>query len=576
MRNVRSLLAITAVSLVAVGCLKEQQPAAQQPQAPVAQPPVAEAPVEQPAPATPPAEEQAPQAPPAETGMAQPGAEQQQAQPPIAQSTHDLVIDALLCGLPPGPMALTMGGGQAEPGAGQPAGEGATGTAGAPGGARCDSLAPNVSATDFRGLDENAIRAVRDQIERRASEERLDDTMRMHLLALYDRGIAAEREALAGEKVGDRYAVMGAQRTAKQRPHAKATGREGNAAGAGIRQQQQQAGRGAGMGQRTPAIEPTDVAALASHDRLRDLLQFARTSDAGALGTEAEGLAWVLGSDRFVQVEALPPRLKVFAAEPLFDALLGVPTPPQAQTEDVTKVTPAVWSQYLETAARTVGMGAPQSPTGELDDNPYLDESANAKHAAKAQEHAQNRPHAQHHRGHRGAIGGGQGAAHPARPGAGAGATGATHPIRRGPAGQSARDQENMREILTAVSQRMEALSRRMPASDLRIALDTYATELQSSQIGVGGGPQAPTRPHRGGGGGGTMGPGGGGTMAPGGGTMGPGGGTMGPGGTEPTPGTMQPQEPQQHPGGTGYPSGAQPGTPSPLAPPAGNPNPNR
>lgn len=540
MRNVRALLAISAVSLMAVGCLKEQKPAAPPPQVPVAQPPVAELPP--PEQTAPPAEQQPPTAPPAETGMAQPGQEQPQAQAPITQSTHDLVLDALLCGLPPGPMGMSMGGGPSPSGAGpQP---GATDQESMPGQpspeqqgaataeARCGSLAPNVSASDFRQLDETAVRAVRDQIERRASEERLDDTMRMHLLALYDRGIAAEREALAGEKIGDQYAVAGAQRTAGQRPRTQVTGREGRAMGAGLRQQQ--------------AVPQADLAALSSHDRLRDLLQFARTSDAGALGSEAEGLAWVLGADRFVQVEVLPPRLKPFAAEPLFDALLGVPTPPQAQGLDVTKMTPAIWSQYLETAARTVGMGAPPGPTGAVDHDPY--DASFAKRAPKQS--------AQHGRGvHRrgqGAIGGGQGQA--AQPGA-------ARPVRRGPAGQAARDQQNMREILTAVSQRMEALSRRMPASDLRIALDNYATELQSSQIGVGGGPHpGMMRPHHGGGGG-TMGPG-----------MQPPGGTMGPGTMQPSPSPMQPQGPQQQPGGSGYPSGAQPGTPSPLAPPAGNP----
>lgn len=58
-----------------------------------------------------------------------------------------------------------------------------------------------------------------------------------------------------------------------------------------------------------------------------------------------------------------------------------------------------------------------------------------------------------------------------------------------GPA-MSPEEQKNMQEIVSVISQRMEALSRRMPASDLRMTLDSYAAELRTQPMGIGGGPR--------------------------------------------------------------------------------------
>src|SRR5690606_6031531 len=103
-------------------------------------------------------------------------------------------------------------------------------------------------------------------------------------------------------------------------------------------------------------IEPSDLASLSARDSLNDLLLFARASGSGALATEAEALAWVLATDRFLQVESLAPPLRVFASEPLFESMLGVPTPQQAQALEVNRVTRQVWNQYLETAVQAAEM----------------------------------------------------------------------------------------------------------------------------------------------------------------------------------------------------------------------------
>lgn len=423
MRNLSCCLAITALALTAAGCHKEHKQAAHHPQPPQAEhPPVAQAPPEQP---------MAPQMPPSEAHPpAHPGMAQQHPGPQVMRTTHDLVVDALVCGLPPGSMAAMVGPRGGGPSM-SPSGAGMNMEA------RCNALAPNVSAADFSQLDEMSVRAVRDAIERRAAEERLDDTARMQMLALYDRGIEAEREAMQAMQIGDRFSLasQAAQPSGppERRMHAQ--------------------------------IEPADLGTLSARDRLGDLLLFARASGSGALATEAEGLAWVLAADRFLQVVSLPPPIRVFAAEPLFESMLGVPTPQQAQNLDINRVTKQVWTQYLETAARAVEMmPGPQQPSGQ---NMRPSSMERSQREAKAHV-APQRP--------RGPVGGGrgqQGAAGPA---------------------MSAEEQQNMQKVVSLVSQRMEALSRRMPASDLRMTLDSYAAELRQ-QPSIGGGPRQQSQP---------------------------------------------------------------------------------
>lgn len=420
MRNSRCFLATTVLGLTLVACQQEQKHAVRHPQTPMLeQPPVAQAPPEE----QPMAPRPPPEARPSRPGMAQqPG---MQHGPQAMRTTHDLMIDALVCALPTGSMAAMVGpragGPSMSPGQGEASME-----------QRCQALAPNVSAQDFANLDELSVRAVRDAIEQRAASERLDDAARMAMLALYDRGIEAEREAKQAMQIADRYSIVGAMPTAQ--PSAPPARR--------IHAQ----------------IEPNDLNALSARDRLGDLLLFARASGSGPLATEAEGLAWVLATDRFLQVETLAPPLRVYAAEPLFESMLGVPTPQQAQALDASRVTRQVWMQYLETAAKAAEM----MPSGQQSMRRQPPSSQ-----GQAQAMPQGRQQAQPPRG------GG-------RP---------SENMPGGPA-MSPQEQQEMSRIVSLISQRMEALSRRMPASDLRMTLDSYAAELRSQPMGVGGGPR--------------------------------------------------------------------------------------
>jgi len=414
MRNLRCCLAVTALALSVTSCQKEPKPVRYPTAPPQDYSPMEEMPDEQPMEQMPPEQARPSERP----GRMQPG-------PRVMRTTHDLVVDALVCGLPPasiGAMVGPRGGGPS-----MSSGEGRMSMQ-----ARCNALAPNLSAEQFSQLDHASVTEVREAIERRAVEERLDDVARMQMLGLFDRGIEAEREAMEALQVGDRFSIVGAMPTTSSAPPSRRIHAE---------------------------IEPSDLATLSARDSLNDLLLFARASGSGALATEAEALAWVLATDRFLQTESLAPPLRVFAAEPLFESMLGVPTPQQAQSLDANRVTRQVWNQYLETAVQAV----------EMMPSPGRAQQQQPQGMAPTPEQA--RPMSPMMRP-RGPIGGGRDEAMPG-----------------GPA-MSQEEQEKMKRIVDRVSQRMDALSRRMPASDLRMTLDSYAAELRSLPIGIGGGPE--------------------------------------------------------------------------------------
>ena len=119
-----------------------------------------------------------------------------------------------------------------EHGSQQPGTRGASGPA-AGEEKRCAAIAQlaAVAPTDLQRADEGAVKAVRDVIEKRAEFERLDDTMKMQVLALFDKGEAAAREAVQARVIADRYAMAGAQRT--ERRTGGSAPRRGQAEGAG-------------------------------------------------------------------------------------------------------------------------------------------------------------------------------------------------------------------------------------------------------------------------------------------------------------------------------------------------------
>lgn len=411
MRNLRCCFALTALALSLASCQKERSvryPMAPPPEAP----PMEQMPEEAMEPSMPPE-----QARPSDRPGMQPG-------PRVMRTTHDLVIDALVCGLPPASIGAMVG-----PRGGGPSMQGQGGMSLQ---ARCQSLAPNVTAEQFAQLDHASVMEVREAIERRAAEERLDDIARMQMLGLFDRGIEAEREALEALAVGDRYSVVGAMPTTSDAPPARRIHGE---------------------------IEPSDLATLSARDSLDELLLFARASGSGALAAEAEALAWILATDRFLQVESLAPPLRVFAAEPLFEGMLGVPTPQQAQSFDINRVNRQVWDQYLETAVKAAEM-MPR-PGRQQQQQPGM-----------APEQA--RPMSPPMMRSRPPIGGGRMEGMPGGP------------------LMSQEEERKIKMIVDRVSERMEGLSRRMPASDLRMTLDSYAAELRTLPLGIGGGPEQP------------------------------------------------------------------------------------
>src|SRR5262249_45562601 len=92
------------------------------------------------------------------------------------------------------------------------------------------------------------------------------------------------------------------------------------------------------------------------HTALSDLYQYGRNLGATEGGTQAQALAWVIGANRFMQVNVAPPAAKSLAAEPLFAGLLNVPPPAPAAG----RMAPA-WNEYLAATARSV---AATSSTG--------------------------------------------------------------------------------------------------------------------------------------------------------------------------------------------------------------------
>jgi hypothetical protein len=88
---------------------------------------------------------------------------------------------------------------------------------------------------------------------------------------------------------------------------------------------------------------------IRAHTALSDLYQYGRNLGATEGGTQAQALAWVIGANRFMAVEQVPPPAKSLVAEPLFSALLNVPAPAPVAGRMVPS-----YNEYLAAAARSV------------------------------------------------------------------------------------------------------------------------------------------------------------------------------------------------------------------------------
>jgi hypothetical protein len=88
-----------------------------------------------------------------------------------------------------------------------------------------------------------------------------------------------------------------------------------------------------------------------AHHELAKLYDFGRKLGTTETAIEAQSLAWIIGVERFLTIENLPPQLRPTVAEPFFAAILNVTPPAQGRAE-------LTWSEYLAAAARSTGAAA--------------------------------------------------------------------------------------------------------------------------------------------------------------------------------------------------------------------------
>jgi hypothetical protein len=218
----------------------------------------------------------------------------------------------------------SMGGGSSDmPSSGSMAG---------PNSDKCQTTAKaaNVQPAALYKGDPAALDSVRKAIDSRLSAEGASSDAANNSLALYDKGVAAAKEARTAHDTLELTAQAAQQmRTRAGSAGAPKSGAQHGPAPAGI------------AGQTADQIR--------AHAALSDLYQYGRSLGATESGTQAQALAWVIGANRFMDVSMVPPPAKSLVAEPLFSALLNVPAPAPAAGRSA-----ANWNEYLAAAARSV------------------------------------------------------------------------------------------------------------------------------------------------------------------------------------------------------------------------------
>jgi len=209
--------------------------------------------------------------------------------------------------------------------------------------------AANVSPAALYSGDPAATDAVRKAIDARLSAEGASSDAANGTLTLYDKGIAASKESRSAHDslalVGEAHEAMRNRAGSANAPKKGSTGAHG---GAGA--------QGAGQG----ALGAQTADQIRAHAALTDLYQYGRSLGATESGTQAQALAWVIGANRFMDVNQVPPPAKSLVAEPLFAALLNVPAPAPAAG----RAAPA-WNEYLAAAARSVSATSGRTGTGQ-------------------------------------------------------------------------------------------------------------------------------------------------------------------------------------------------------------------
>jgi hypothetical protein len=201
---------------------------------------------------------------------------------------------------------------------------------------RCLSAvaAAGTSLSPLVRMDATAIAAVRRALERQLAAEGTTADATNGELALFDKGVAAAKEARAADD--------------------------------------------ALFGRAVASQTPDQVRAFR---KLAALYEFGRNQGGSDTGTEARALAWIVGVDRFMSVKDVPATQRAGVAEPLFSVLLNVEAPTVAAGRAVPD-----WNAYLATAARATTR-APASESGKLKaigGGPSTAEETNLKEIARA------------------------------------------------------------------------------------------------------------------------------------------------------------------------------------------------
>ena len=225
----------------------------------------------------------------------------------LTPSAHELLVHAMVCAIGSMP---TGGRG------------GITSDLEAPA-CKTAAAAASVPVATLRDGDALAIQELRIALERRIIREEFDDVTRLHILATFDKTLAAAREAWKARDLADATEKQVASADKAHRTPLRLDAREGDL--------------------------------LRSREKLHALLEFAQLSDAGTLAAEAEAAAWILGTDRFLLADELPDPLRPLTAEPLLAGLMDV-APPNDAAGSPSRVPQRAWGDYLRLAAGSVPM----------------------------------------------------------------------------------------------------------------------------------------------------------------------------------------------------------------------------
>jgi hypothetical protein len=148
--------------------------------------------------------------------------------------------------------------------------------------------------------DPAAIDSVRKAIDARLSAEGASSDAANGSLTMYDKGIAASKEA---RQAHDSLALVGEAHEAMR-----------NRAGSAGAPKKGSAGAHGGAGAQ-PALGAQTADQIRAHSALGDLYQYGRSLGATESGSQAQALAWVIGANRFMDVNQVPPPAKSLVAE---------------------------------------------------------------------------------------------------------------------------------------------------------------------------------------------------------------------------------------------------------------------